>query len=100
MVCQNPITRGMNVMRQEEEVGDVMPPYISPVLAMLEEHERPEPSLACETCPAVRWYVTGTQLKAYCKEFHAIVWDDHQKPIMICDGREIWLAQMERDLEG
>ena len=86
-------------MMKEEDIGGVMPPYTSPVLAMLHEHERPEPSLACETCPAARWYVTGSHLKAYCKEFHAIVWDDHQKPISICDGREIWLAQMEREME-
>lgn len=29
-----------------------------------------------------------------------MVWDDNQKPITICDGREIWLAQMEREMEG
>ena len=86
-------------MMKEEDIGGVMPTYTSPVLAMLHEHERPEPSLACETCPAARWYVTGSHLKAYCKEFHAIVWDDYQKPISICDGREIWLAQMEREME-
>lgn len=28
-----------------------------------------------------------------------MVWDDNQKPITICDGREIWLAQMEREME-
>ena len=39
-------------------------------------------------------------LKAYCKEFHAIVCDDNQKPITICDGREIRLAQIEREMEG
>lgn len=82
-------------MRKEEDAGGMRPLYTSPILAMLEDYERPGPSLACETCPAARWYVTGSHLKAYCKEFHALVWDDHQKPITICDGREIWLAQME-----
>lgn len=28
-----------------------------------------------------------------------MVWDDNQNPITICDGREIWLAQMEQDME-
>ena len=84
-------------MKMEKESYVEQPLYTSPVLAMLEEYERPGPSLACETCPAARWYVTGGLLKAYCKEFHAIVWDDNQKPIKICDGREIWLAQMEHE---
>ena len=87
-------------MKKDVDSGGGMPPYTSPVLAMLDEAERPGPTLACETCPAARWYVTGNLLKAYCKEFHAIVWDDNQKPITICDGREIWLAQMEREMEG
>jgi len=91
--------RGMSGMTQDVGTGGEKPLYTSPVLAMLEETERPAQALACETCPAARWYVTGGHLKAYCKEFHAMVWDDNQKPITICDGREIWLAQMEQDME-
>ena len=70
------------------------PPYISPTLAKLEAKHRPNPSPACETCPASVWFTTSDQLKCYCTRMHLIVWDQNEAPILSCDGRELALLAL------
>lgn len=72
------------------------PLYISPTLKNLDAKHRPDPSPACETCPASVWFSTSDQLKCFCSRMHLIVWDEGEPPILKCDGRELAiLALME-----
>ena len=76
------------------------PLYISPTLSMLEAKRRPQPSPACETCPASVWFTTSDQLKCFCSRMHLMVWDDTVPPIMHCDGRELALMALQSDQGG
>ncbi len=72
----------------------VQPPYISPTLKNLDAKHRPEPSPACETCPASVWFTTSELLKCFCRQMHLIVWDGKETPILKCDGRELALLAL------
>lgn len=65
------------------------PLYISPTLKNLDPKHRPDPSPACETCPASVWFTTDELLKCFCGRMHLIVWDGAEAPILKCDGREL-----------
>src|SRR4051794_137255 len=69
--------------------------YISPVLSGIDPGDRPNPSPACETCPASVWFITNHLLKCYCSRMHLIVWDTRESPIMQCDGRELALMELQ-----
>jgi hypothetical protein len=71
------------------------PVYISPTLKDLDSRHRPQPSPACETCPASIWFTTSDQLKCFCSRMHLIVWDQTVPPIMTCDGRELALLALQ-----
>ena len=58
-----------------------LPPYISPILKMLDAKHRPEPSPACETCPAALWFSGSEVLKCFCSRMHLIVWDESVDPV-------------------
>ena len=72
------------------------PLYCSPVLAALEEKDRPDPSPACETCPVSMWFTTSRELKCFCARMNLIVWDRKSAaaPIRQCDGRETALVAL------
>ena len=81
-----------NKATQSESGQDsALPLYISPTLKNLDSQHRPEPSPACETCPASLWFTTSELLKCYCSRMHLIVWDGNETPILKCDGRELAL---------
>ena len=86
---------------QNEPGQDTEPPlYISPTLKNLDAKHRPEPSPACETCPASVWLSTDQVLKCFCSRMHLIVWDGTEDPVLKCDGRELALiALMEAQNE-
>ncbi len=73
-----------------------LPLYISPILERLDAPLRPQPSPACETCPASLWFSTKDQLKCFCSRMHLLVWDDQVQPILRCDGREIALLALSQ----
>lgn len=79
-----------------------LPPlYHSPILGILPEAERPNPSPACETCPAAVWFKTNGLLKCFCTTMHLLVWDKGDKkstPIMLCDGREQAIMRMLEEM--
>ena len=77
------------------EPVSAQPRYISPILSKMEERHLPQPSPACETCPASMWFNTSGLLKCFCTRMHLIVWDDTVPPIMSCDGRELALLALE-----
>lgn len=80
----------------EHDQASGQPLYISPTLKNLDAKHRPEPSPACETCPASVWFSTDEVLKCFCGRMHLIVWDGNEPPILKCDGRELAiLALME-----
>ncbi|SMB33171.1 protein of unknown function (plasmid) [Sterolibacterium denitrificans] len=80
----------------EHDQASEQPLYISPTLKNLDAKHRPEPSPACETCPASVWFSTDEVLKCFCGRMHLIVWDGNEPPILKCDGRELAiLALME-----
>jgi len=72
------------------------PIYTSPILQQLAPGSWPQPSPACETCPASVWFASKQVLKCFCTRMHVIVWDNTNKepPIMMCDGREIALTAL------
>ena len=73
------------------EVSSAPLPYTSPTLAALDAKHWPDPSPACETCPASLWWATAEQLKCFCTRMHVIVWDQVEAPVLRCDGRELAL---------
>ncbi len=75
-------------------------PYISPTLKHLDERHRPEPSPACETCPAALWFTTSELLKCFCRQMHLIVWDGKETPILKCDGRELAILALLEQKNG
>ncbi len=64
----------------ESEPSSEQPLYISPTLKDLDGRHRPQPSPACETCPASIWFITSDQLKCFCSRMHLIVWDHTSLP--------------------
>lgn len=76
------------------------PLYISPTLQSLDDKHRPEPSPACETCPASVWFTTDEKLKCFCSRMHLIVWDDKEDPILKCDGRELAILALQEAQNG
>ena len=68
--------------------------YASPVLINLHDESRPNPSPACETCPASMWHTTNELLKCFCTRMHVIAWQANEPPIMTCDGREAAIEEM------
>ena len=88
---QNPTTPTPTA---SDNVPCTAPPlYISPVLQGMEPGLRPQPSPACETCPASQWFMTQQELKCFCTRMHLIVWDTSTPhPILACDGRELAIA--------
>ena len=75
--------------------GSAPPLYISPTLLKLDVQQRPDPSPACETCPASVWFSTSDQLKCFCSQMHLIVWDESEPPILKCDGRELAILALK-----
>lgn len=51
------------------------------------EVQAPSENLICSNCPSSMWFTSGTDMKAFCKVMHAIVWStkDQTKRIL-CDG--------------
>lgn len=49
--------------------------------------QAPSENLICSNCPSSMWFTSGTDMKAFCKVMHAIVWStkDQTKRIL-CDG--------------
>lgn len=88
----------------EAGAGEVdQPLYVSPVLmqvAALDERLLPDPTPACETCPAAMWFTTTEEVKCFCSRMHVMTWATGGKPepIMRCDGRELALMQMGEDM--
>lgn len=82
---------------EPHELASEQPLYISPTLKAIDAKRRPQPSPACETCPASVWFTTSDQLKCYCRQMHLVVWDDTVAPIQQCDGREIALLALQSD---
>lgn len=76
------------------------PLYISPTLKNLDPKHRPDPSPACETCPASVWFSTNALLKCFCGRMHLIVWDGTEAPILTCDGRELAILALSQDENG
>lgn len=76
------------------ELHGEAPQHISPTLQRLKPEDRPNPSPACETCPASLWFKTEADLTCFCSRMHSIVWNIEVAPIMMCDGREQALSQM------
>jgi DNA polymerase V len=66
-------------------------------LQKLDPKHRPDPSPACETCPASLWFATEDQLKCFCARMHLIVWDGIEPPILKCDGRELAILLQEKE---
>ena len=79
----------------ESEQPNEQPLYISPTLKGLDAKRRPQPSPACETCPASLWFNTNDLLSCFCTRMHKIVWDDTVPPIITCDGRELALLALQ-----
>lgn len=77
-----------------------LPAYISPVLQALAPRERPDPSPACETCPASLWFSSAEILQCYCSRMHLIVWERNTVPVLRCDGRELALHALRAALEA
>ena len=73
------------------------PCYCSPVLAALSPAERPDPSPACETCPASMWFSNPNELRCFCTRMHLVVWERKSPPVLRCDGRELALLAMEAE---
>jgi hypothetical protein len=82
------------------EQGTAPPLYISPTLKNIDVQHRPEPSPACETCPASVWFSTSDQLKCYCSRMHLIVWEAQEPPILKCDGRELAILALLESQNG
>ena len=78
----------------EREPLTELPAYTSPILQHLDAALLPNPSPACETCPASMWFSTRNKLQCFCTRMHLIVWDEEQPPIMNCDGRELALLAL------
>lgn len=76
------------------------PLYISPTLQNLDAKHLPDPSPACETCPASVWFTTDDLLKCFCSRMHLIVWDDKEPPILKCDGRELAILALQEAQNG
>lgn len=49
--------------------------------------QAPSENLICSNCPSSMWFTSGSDMKAFCKVMHAIVWStkDQTKRIL-CDG--------------
>ncbi|HDR3051873.1 TPA: hypothetical protein QCL04_005938 [Pseudomonas aeruginosa] len=64
---------------------------ISEVLLKLEEKALPDLPLACKTCPAAMWQITGRDTakvtaRCYCRTMHTFTWDSkNQEEILDCD---------------
>ena len=82
------------------EQASAPPLYISPTLKNLDSKHRPDPSPACETCPASVWFTTDELLKCFCGRMHLIVWDGTESPILKCDGRELALLALLEEKNG
>lgn len=82
------------------------PPPLAAVLAALEVDARPDPALACATCPAATWRrlrragakgETVEALDCFCQYLHSFTYDDTQSlPFVLdCEGRLKALAERE-----
>jgi len=72
----------------------------SSTLLALPESSRPEPILACATCPAGSWYHDGEQLACHCAARRYVSWLPRQKAIALCDDRETALAERDTIDDG
>lgn len=92
-------TTQQSIPNEPERLSE-LPRYTSAVLQQIKSTERPNPSPACETCPASLWFMgSGTAsdkgLQCFCTRMHAITWQRQGQPIMLCDGRELALLALE-----
>ena len=89
---------------EADQDAPTQPLYVSPTLtklAALDEGLLPNPSPACETCPAAMWFTTTEEVKCFCSRMHCMTWGgagQQPAPVMRCDGRELALMQMAEDL--
>lgn len=70
-------------------------PITSPTLLALPEAARPDPLLACATCPAGSWYHDEERLACHCAARRYISWIEGQKMIALCDDREAALMEQQ-----
>jgi len=87
-------------VQQASDQDKEEPLYISPILHEMDAKHQPNPSPACETCPASMWFSTKEVLKCFCTRMHVITWDGEQPPIMTCDGRELALLALKQALDA
>ena len=76
------------------------PVYSSATLQQIKPENQPKPLPACGTCPAAIWFATDSDLKCWCTRMHSIAWTTKESAIMVCDGREIALAELAAKLEA
>ena len=83
-----------------EATRPTQPLYVSPVLTELPDELLPDPTPACETCPAAMWFLSTEELKCFCSRMHVMTWapGGEPAPIMRCDGRELALIQLAEDM--
>lgn len=75
-------------------------PVVSPTLLALPETLRPEPGLACCSCPAGSWYHDEERLACHCVARRYVSWLKGQKLIALCDDREAALIELELKQEN
>jgi hypothetical protein len=56
------------------------------------------PRTVCATCPAAIWYDTD-QLRCFCDVMKSITFSTSSTPVTACDGRELAIARLEKDMK-
>lgn len=71
--------------------GELMPEqgtgYFSPVVATLDEKNRPQAEVICTRCTSGLWFTTLAEVKCFCLRMRSLSWQTYKpSPVTQCDG--------------
>jgi hypothetical protein len=92
--AQETSTEQTETQEPQDEAQLKSEPYVSPTLKtlrdlkLLDPSKSWNPSTVCEGCREAIWLLSDTNLKAYCRAMHVIVWSQQeQTKLTSCDAQ-------------
>lgn len=67
--------------------------YLDPVVASLEQENRPQPEVVCQYCPGACFFTTHNTLNCFCKHMNTLSWGNGLPPITRCTAQSLFVTQ-------
>lgn len=75
--------------------------YFDPVVASLNETDRPQVEVVCQHCPGACFFTTHNTLNCFCKHMNTLSWGNGLPPITRCSAQGVFIAQWKaKQAEG